>query len=68
MGNKVIVDEIYKCEICNTESAEYDCKSKDGWWAYMCGDCFRKYGIGLGLGRGQKISIKEEKNDEVDKR
>lgn len=35
--------------------ATYDGKTKDGPWALMCDDHFKKEGIGLGTGRGQKL-------------
>ena len=30
-------------------------------WAFMCEDCYKLHGIGLGLGKGQKINYKELK-------
>ena len=35
--------------------AAYDGKTKNGIWAYMCPACFVDHGIGLGLGRGQRL-------------
>jgi hypothetical protein len=37
--------------------AVYDGKTKMGPWAFMCQDCFRRHGSGLGLGRGQKLVL-----------
>lgn len=49
-----------KCDFCGKE-AEYDGKTKFGPWAYMCQQCFARYGIGLGLGRGQKLKKEGQK-------
>ena len=35
--------------------AHYDGATTLGPWANMCDDCFAQYGIGLGLGRGQRL-------------
>lgn len=43
------------CDICKTAQAEYDAKSVHGPWAFMCQACFDKYGMGLGLERGQRF-------------
>jgi len=40
--------------------AEYDSKTHMGPWAYMCADCFRVYGSGLGMGRGQRLIVRDE--------
>ncbi len=50
----------FYCDICSREGmrlvpAVYDAKTKYAYWAYMCELCFQKYGIGLGLGKGQKL-------------
>jgi hypothetical protein len=37
--------------------AVYDGATKMGPWAYMCSDCFRNFGVGLGIGRGQKLIL-----------
>lgn len=50
--------ERFKCDYCQVR-AYYDCRTKYGPWAYMCEACFKKHGIGLGLGIGQKIKIEE---------
>ena len=41
-----------KCQFCNNE-AKYDGKTKMGPWAYLCENCFVRYGVGLGLGKDQ---------------
>lgn len=46
-----------KCDICATNEMAVDGKTFMGCWAYMCDECHRKYGVGLGLGKGQKIDL-----------
>jgi len=48
------------CQVCNAEYIDfvYDARMRVGMWAYMCEDCFNEYGIGLGLGKGQKYDTK----------
>lgn len=46
------------CDFCKKDATQvgdifYDGKTILGPWALMCKNCFRKYGVGLGLGRGQ---------------
>jgi hypothetical protein len=48
------------CDLCKidrdvTTRARYDAKTTRGPWAFMCDTCFSMYGIGLGLGRGQRL-------------
>jgi late competence protein required for DNA uptake (superfamily II DNA/RNA helicase) len=50
----------FPCDVCSSQKAEYDAKMKTGPWAYMCSECFKIYGIGLGLGMGQKLIYKNE--------
>lgn len=38
--------------------AAYDGETKRGPWAFMCSPCFREHGVGLGLGRGQRLVLK----------
>jgi len=59
---EVIVLELPPCDICEIEGAapqlaRYDGRTRSGRWAYMCEHHFRSYGIGLGLGRGQKLVV-----------
>jgi len=55
--------ELPKCNICSSRGrmveAEYDAKVRNGGWAYLCKDHFVVYGMGLGTGKGQKITLKE---------
>lgn len=43
------------CDLCKNKEAHFDGKTTFGPWAYMCQQCFTRYGIGLGLGKGQKL-------------
>lgn len=52
-----------KCDLCS-QKATHDGKTRMGPWAFMCGSCFKTYGIGLGLGKGQILAcVRCEKND-----
>ena len=39
--------------------AHYDGKTVGGTWAYMCDDCLKQHGVGLGLGRGQQLIVRQ---------
>lgn len=58
---EVQVTYIPICDICivsgKPEDAAYDGRTKDGPWANMCEDCFKVHGVGLGLGKGQKLIL-----------
>jgi hypothetical protein len=54
---KVRLEKLPKCDFCKRE-ANYDGKTIYGVWAYMCKGCFKIYGIGLGLGKGQRLTTK----------
>lgn len=45
-----------KCDICGYKgnTTIIDGKTHAGPWAYMCVDCHKDYGLGLGIGVGQK--------------
>ena len=49
-------------DLCG-EPANYEGRTTMGPWAYMCESCFKKQGIGLGLGKGQKLSEIGKKKD-----
>ncbi|MEU4217188.1 DUF4314 domain-containing protein [Actinoplanes sp. NPDC026623] len=38
-------------------AARYDGATRQGPWAYMCDGCFMAHGVGLGLGRGQRLLL-----------
>jgi len=50
------------CDFCGDE-AHYDGKTILGPWANMCRICFRKYSLGLGLGKGQKLVVSTGKEE-----
>ena len=60
-GNHTSVKVSYvpDCDFCSQSGrdvkAEYDGKTSLGPWANMCKAHFRMYGMGLGLGKGQKL-------------
>jgi hypothetical protein len=33
-----------------------------GPWAFMCAACFAKYGVGLGLGQGQRLVLRQARD------
>jgi len=55
------VSKIPECNFCvefgNPKPAKYDGKTIFRVWAYMCEEHFKKYGIGLGLGKGQRLIL-----------
>lgn len=54
---KATVTEIPICQLCKEHPAEYDGKTSFGPWAYMCKECFDHVGIGLGMGKGQRLVL-----------
>lgn len=64
-GTEVEMDELPYCDFCNGE-AKYDGKTKMGAWAYMCEECFKEYGIGLGYGIGQRLVLRDKVATEVE--
>jgi hypothetical protein len=55
-----VLTERPPCDICKERPAYADGKTRMGPWAYMCAPCFETYGVGLGMGRGQRILIDAE--------
>lgn len=61
----VKVRKIPNCDICQTKDrgdipAVMDGKTTLGpWWANLCENCFSEYGVGLGLGLGQRFVLAE---------
>lgn len=51
---EVVMEEDQACNFC-PQVAAYDGRTVYGSWAYMCEDCYKIYGIGLGIGKGQKL-------------
>ena len=51
------VASIPPCDFCG-EPAEFDAKTNQGPWAFMCQDDFDTHGNGvLGLGKGQRLVL-----------
>ena len=45
------------CELCQKDISKLsfvDGKTRMGPWGIMCLECHKKYGVGLGLGKGQQ--------------
>jgi len=66
------VSKLPECDICKDsdlfsppEEARYDGKTKTGIWGYMCERHFQSNGVGLGLGKGQRLITKSEHTDEA---
>lgn len=46
----------HQCDLCESFKAKYDGKVKGQYaWAYMCDRCFKLYGVGLGVGKGDEL-------------
>lgn len=60
---QVEVIELPKCDFCkaNPTAAAYHGKTTFGPWGYMCDTHFQHYGIGLGLGKGQKLILTQKR-------
>ena len=60
---EVKVSKLPDCDFCSKEGhkvpARYDGKTTFGPWANMCQAHFAIYGIGLGLGRGQRLVVEK---------
>ncbi len=65
---EVYVSSLPDCDFCKEKGkkvkALYDGRILYGMWANMCQTHFKSLGVGLGLGKGQKLILKEEKKDE----
>lgn len=61
--DRITVKEYPICDLCKANEAKYDGKTVYGPWAYMCESCFQTYGVGLGLGRGQRLVLKGGYNE-----
>jgi len=59
MKDTVYVEELPNCYFCG-RTAEFDGKTQEGPWAFMCAACFAVHGVGLGLGKGQRLRPREE--------
>lgn len=61
MTDQVSVMSLPDCDLCQArgrkQKASYDGKTQMGPWAYMCGADFKRYGVGLGTGKGQRLVL-----------
>ena len=61
---QVEVSELPQCDFCKQnplvlyQEAHYDGKTWMGPWANMCREHFKKFGVGLGLGKGQELMLR----------
>lgn len=55
-----------KCEVCGRKltTAFIDGRTKTGFWAIMCLACHKEFGVGLGIGKGQKYEMRVIKDGE----
>lgn len=62
-GTSVEVSSYPDCDIHTYQlgqpgvEAHYDGKTIMGPWANMCDECFAQYGVGLGVGQGQRLVV-----------
>lgn len=54
------VATIPRCDLCS-EPAHADGKTQWGPWAYMCKSHFAEHGVGLGLGLGQMLVVRDDR-------
>lgn len=66
MGEEVVVKRLPRCDFCHVNGrlsrARYDGRTTQGYWANMCEFHFKKYGTGLGTGKGQRLVLSGEAN------
>lgn len=55
----VEVTSLPKCDMCD-KPAYADGKTQFGPWGNMCKTHFAMFGVGLGLGKGQRFVLKKE--------
>jgi hypothetical protein len=61
---KTFINPPKYCDVCKNELKEvfFDAKTKFGPWANMCNDCFNEFGVGIGIGKGQKYQVTKEQD------
>ena len=69
----VTVAKLPNCDVCASagirdQVAKYDGKTIMGPWANMCQACFADLGVGLGLGRGQELIMRQADEQPHDRR
>lgn len=56
------------CDICGRSLTLFptfiDGQTKFGVWGLICPECYRRFGVGLGLGKGQEYETKTLKKIE----
>jgi len=57
-GTVAYVEKLPMCDFCQFREAAYDAKTKQGPWANMCELCFKEHGVGMGIGMGQKLKLR----------
>ena len=62
MSEQVEVSALPKCDFCKfydfaVVDAQYDGKTRQGPWGYMCEKHFKSEGLGLGTGVGQRLVV-----------
>ncbi len=61
---QVEVARIPACDLCKLAGinpphpAAYDAATRQGPWGYLCEQHFTDHGLGLGLGRGQRLVLR----------
>lgn len=55
-GETAVVARIPNCDVCG-EAAVYDARTIHGPWAMLCEVDYQELGIGLGIGRGQRLVL-----------
>ncbi|HEY5236128.1 MAG TPA: hypothetical protein VIJ14_08125 [Rhabdochlamydiaceae bacterium] len=58
-STSVEVTHLPKCDFCE-ERANYDARTTTGVWANMCAPHYKRHGLGLGMGVGQKLILVTE--------
>lgn len=56
MTTKAFVTRVPKCDFC-IDKAQFDGLTIYGPWANMCSAHFQVFGVGLGLGKGQRYFL-----------
>lgn len=61
MRTKTYVSTLPKCNFHPEVDAHYDAMIPGMSWAYLCNECFHRFGCTLGTGKGQKLLLEEKK-------
>ena len=68
---QVEVLELPQCDFCRQnplvmyQEAHYDGKTRMGPWTFMCREHFNRFGVGLGLGKGQELILTGNRREPV---